>query len=189
MKRYYLTLLCGLLCAFFISASLQAATPALELAASKKSYDLTQPWKFSKTLSWINLPANPKCTTCGALRRLSNILLKLVPYSSGMKKVCLCIKREMLFEATLISKISLYVRNDKVGFFNSFHGSAPDWNSAGIPFRNILSPLPWSETIPYDQIVIIILHNIKWLTWISLEIFFVHPACYGEMSYRSWTPR
>jgi len=41
MKRYYLTLLCGLLCAFFISASLQAATPALELAASKKSYDLT----------------------------------------------------------------------------------------------------------------------------------------------------
>jgi hypothetical protein len=41
MKRYYLTLLCGLLCAFFISASLQAATPALELEASKKSYDLT----------------------------------------------------------------------------------------------------------------------------------------------------
>ena len=120
IKRCYLTLLCGLLCACLFSASLQAATPALELAASKKSYDLTQPWKFSKTLSWINLPANPKCTTCGALRRLSSILLKLVPYSSGMKKVCLCIKREMLFEATLISKISLYVRDDKKVYLLDF---------------------------------------------------------------------
>ena len=41
IKRCYLTLLCGLLCACLFSASLQAATPALELAASKKSYDLT----------------------------------------------------------------------------------------------------------------------------------------------------